>query len=333
MKIIRLILLCSLLVIVPVVHIFTEDMELSIVERKELQMFPELNWKEIKSGKWTSELSDYLSEQFPYRNELRSIKTTLDELIGKTYNNSHYFDGLHVFELGIEINELILKDYYKKYETYQTYFDGDSNFLVIPDKSFYKGYLDYELEGNVIDLRDILSLNDFYQFDHHWNISGINKVLSFLSIENENNEYILSNDFNGSYYGQYGNLFLNKESIYTIDQDSQICLYDTLVDYSCFESLYFMDELESIDQYSVFLGGNRGLITIEGNVNANKELVIFRDSYASSLVPGLINSYSKIVLIDERYLNFYQAKDLLFENGIISSKSDMMFLYQIKSIS
>ena len=58
------------------------------------------------------------------------------------------------------------------------------------------------------------------------------------------------------------------------------------------------------NSYDIFLSGATPILFIENQNNKdNKNLIIFRDSFASSLVPLLIEDYSKITLIDLRYVN------------------------------
>ena len=46
------------------------------------------------------------------------------------------------------------------------------------------------------------------------------------------------------------------------------------------------------------------MITIDNpNAATDKELVIFRDSFGSSLAPLLVEGYAKITILDARYLN------------------------------
>ena len=54
----------------------------------------------------------------------------------------------------------------------------------------------------------------------------------------------------------------------------------------------------------------------------DKELVVFRDSFGSSLVPLLIEGYSKITLIDNRYM----ASQLISEY-VTFDDQDVLFLY------
>ena len=84
-----------------------------------------------------------------------------------------------------------------------------------------------------------------------------------------------------------------------------------------------MDKLETPDLYEVFLSGAQPLLTIENPAGeAGRELVIFRDSYGSSLAPLLLQSYSKVTLVDIRYMSPDQVGDYVtFQN------QDVLFLY------
>ena len=65
------------------------------------------------------------------------------------------------------------------------------------------------------------------------------------------------------------------------------------------------------------------LITIENqDTKSDKELVIFRDSFASSITPLLTEAYSKITLVDIRYLR----SDFL-DKFIDFNHQDILFLY------
>lgn len=53
-----------------------------------------------------------------------------------------------------------------------------------------------------------------------------------------------------------------------------------------------------------------------------KELLLFRDSFGSSIAPLLLENYSKITLIDLRYI----SQEVL-ENYIEFNEQDVLFLY------
>ncbi len=68
--------------------------------------------------------------------------------------------------------------------------------------------------------------------------------------------------------------------------------------------IYDLSKLDVKDQYAVYFGGNYGSLTIKNpNAQTNRHLLIFKDSYANSMVPYLIDGYAQITMIDLRYYN------------------------------
>ena len=71
-----------------------------------------------------------------------------------------------------------------------------------------------------------------------------------------------------------------------------------------------MDErkLSTRDKYAGFLWGNSGYVKIKSSHNLNHEdgktsrLLIFKDSYANSMLPYLTYNYDEIVVVDLRYM-------------------------------
>ena len=90
-----------------------------------------------------------------------------------------------------------------------------------------------------------------------------------------------------------------------------------------------MEELDSADPYEVYLTGANALITIENPEGAGKgQLVIFRDSFASSLAPLLVSEYEKITLVDTRYIAPSQIVNFADFSG-----ADVLFLYSVSIIN
>ena len=92
------------------------------------------------------------------------------------------------------------------------------------------------------------------------------------------------------------------------------------------ESVYQTKETEQplgFDQYDVFLGGAASLLIIKSpKADTDKRLIIFRDSFASSLAPLLLESYAEITLIDLRYISTPLVGEYVDFEG-----ADILFLY------
>jgi len=78
-----------------------------------------------------------------------------------------------------------------------------------------------------------------------------------------------------------------------------------------------------MDGYDIFLSGAQAIQTIEvPNAESDRELIIFRDSFGSSITPLLTGAYSKITLVDLRYI----AADFV-DQFVEFEDQDVLFLY------
>ena len=96
--------------------------------------------------------------------------------------------------------------------------------------------------------------------------------------------------------------------------------------------MYDMEKAYGKDPYEMFLGGSLSLITIDNpNATTDKELIIFRDSFGSSITPLLAEGYSKITVVDVRYVmptmlgTFRDART--GEKLLDFKNADVLFLY------
>jgi len=73
----------------------------------------------------------------------------------------------------------------------------------------------------------------------------------------------------------------------------------------------------------MFLGGSLSLVTIDNpNAQSDKRLVLFRDSFGSSIAPLLVDEYQQVTLVDIRYLAPEMLGQFLDFEGC-----DVLFLY------
>ena len=87
--------------------------------------------------------------------------------------------------------------------------------------------------------------------------------------------------------------------------------------------VYDMEKANGKDPYEMFLSGSISLVTIDNpNAKTDKELVLFRDSFGSSIAPLLATGYSKVTVVDIRYVqSAILGRFVNFENA------DILFLY------
>lgn len=70
------------------------DDAVSESERRPLKQFPTLNVEEVLSGRFQSNFESYMLDQFPLRDELRTLKAlSVRDLFGEKDNNGIYVAG------------------------------------------------------------------------------------------------------------------------------------------------------------------------------------------------------------------------------------------------
>lgn len=136
-----------------------------------------------------------------------------------------------------------------------------------------------------------------------------------------------ADSFYGVYSGQAA-LQVTPDKIMYIDSEiisqAQVYNYETKKT----GAVYDKDKLTGYDPYDFFLSGPSALLRIENPKAAEKKnLIVFRDSYGSSLIPLLIDSYSSIVVVDLRYIAQKKLGELIDFESDEMANADVLFLY------
>lgn len=324
--------------------------EFSESERRKLADFPKFTQQNWLSGKFANEFETYATDNFPFRELFRSIKSVTNyNIFGKSDNNDIYIYEDSMMKLEKTLNEVSVKNALSKFEYLYNKFikDKAKNIYtcIVPDKAYFAWRdgknipsLDYDRlfalirEGmpysTHIDITDSLSLSDFYKTDSHWRQEKIfavaEKLLSQMGTElnDEYTEVDSGIDFKGVYSGQSAkpNSF---ESLIYLTNDTLDSAIVQNHETGKTGGIYDKEKLNSRDPYEVFLHGSCSAMTITNPKNdSGRELIIFRDSYGSSITPLLLEDYSKITLLDIRYM----ASDLCGEFASFEG-ADVLFLY------
>ena len=148
----------------------------------------------------------------------------------------------------------------------------------------------------------------------------------------EYTENILDHPFYGVYYGQSALPLPAEEIRYMTSDFMKDCVvYDHQNGKEI--SFYDMEKAVGKDPYERDLSGNLSVVTIENpNASAEKELIVFRDSFGSSLLPLLAEGYRKITVVDIRYVqstNLGILRDQRTGKVLIDFQSadDVLFIY------
>lgn len=330
-------------------HLLLPDAAVSYSERRKLAVPPEASADNLLSGKYFADAETYLLDHFPFREQFRTGKAVYTFYGLQARDNS----GIYLHDGGVYQLEYPLRDDQVRYaakliETLSQTKLTENNrtfYAVIPDKNWFvaeeNGYpsLDYErlfslmretlVKPKEIDLTGVLEVGDYYRTDPHWRqerlLPAAQRIAETLGVAidpPDAYEPVTFGAFRGAYYGR---------SALPVQPDTlQYLLSDTLRDCTVASieqegvtTVYTPEAYDGMDGYDVFLSGAAALLTIENpHAATDRELVIFRDSFGSSLAPLLVSGYRTVTLIDLRYI----ASGAL-DAYITFDDQDVLFLY------
>jgi len=324
--------------------------ERSESERRKLAQKPELTLTSVLDRTFMDDFAGFAVDQFPLRDTFRTVKALFAYYGLQQLDNNGYFihDGYIVkqtYPLSQPSVNHATSALNKVYNTYLKDTDCKIYLTVVPDKGYYLaeelGYpaMDYkELDAQLaeklhwaqmIDIRDTLSLEDYYQTDTHWRQEKLLDTAAALcramGAEAPNaGDYTLQKvekPFYGVYYG-HGAVPMAGEDMYLLQ--SQLLLDCKVYDAAGQElSLYDLSKLDSQDMYEVYLSGNQPIVTIENpHATTDKELVLFRDSFGCSIAPLLLQGYQTVTLVDIRYIN-----QNMIGQFVTFEDQDVLFMY------
>ena len=318
-------------------------------ERRPLAQMPQFSQKTILSGSFMRDFADYAVDQFPLRDEFRELKALYSYyILGQKDNNGIYLHDGYAAKMEYPMNEKSLRYAADRFnDLYKTLLQKSGSrvfFAAVPDKSYYLAQdagvlrMDYEALfetvqsampfATPIDLTGALELGDYYRTDTHWRQEKLSDVVQVLSEEmgfpmpETVGETTVSEDFYGVYYGQAA-MPMEPDRLTHITfpgwEDVQVFSADT----GKTKGLYDMEKVSSKDPYEMFLSGNMAIQKITNpHADPQKKLIIFRDSFGSSLAPWLSTAYGEITLLDTRYVSPAALGKLVKFEG-----QDVLFLY------
>lgn len=325
--------------------------DVSDAERRPLAQMPEITAQSVLNGKFMSSFEDFTLDQFPFRDSFRALKSAFHlYVLGQSDNNGIYLADGYAAKMEYPLNMVSINHAINRfsylYEQHLT--DSDVFMAIVPDKGYYlaeeSGHLSLDYDAlytafrenlpfaTQIDLRDTLSLSDYYRTDTHWKqenlIPAASKIAEALRIAAPDVEsytpVTLERPFYGVYYGQAA-LPMKPDALTYLG--SEILKNCTVFDHETQKntSVYDLSRESSKDLYDIFLSGAKPLLTIENPAaREEKELIVFRDSFGSSLIPLLVHDYSTVTVVDIRYVGIDFLPKFLDFHG-----QDVLLLYSI----
>lgn len=337
--------------------ILLPDKEFSDRERRFLASFPSVNAEDFNSGRFMDSFETYSYDQFTFRETFLNIKSFVTRNILLKGDDEGYYKK-EGYLAKIEYPENVKKveaNANKLLDVYKSYIEGSDckvYFSLIPDKNYYLGTaagyptMDYDSffdtaksvfdVAEFINIKNELETEDFYKTDPHWRQEKILPVVDklFVAFGKSPHGVYLSNiatkDFRGALYSQSG-IGADSEVIEYLSSDvlDKVVVTDYASGSPVPGVLYNREMISSRDPYEFFLSGNQPIQIIESpDSETEDEIVIFRDSFGSSIAPFFAEKYRKITLVDLRYLN-----SSLVGQFVEFTNQDVLFIYSTSTFN
>ena len=330
--------------------LFGEKSEVIKEERRLSAKMPPIS--EIFSESFSGDFEEHFLDTFPKRNTFRYLDSSFRKnIMLQSDVNKIYEEAGHLSKIEYPMNEKQILHSAKKIEEISKMAEN-VYYSVIPDKNYFlKGdklrpRIDYEklltiLSENIksaqyIDIFDKLTIDNHYKTDTHWRQEAIlptaNKLLEKMGNDISHVDYTPKEYKN--FYGVYA-----MQSAFSTSPETLITLENEKITSATYESIenegtfptYNSELFDGNDSYDIFLGGAKALINISRplqNGEKEKKLVLFRDSFGSSIAPLFLENYNHITMVDLRYISSKLLSEYVdFEN------SDVLFLYNTQIIN
>ncbi len=349
-------ILCTVFFVFCIINLLWPSNGFSHSENRALSGFPSISAETITNGSFMSDFDAYCDDQLILRDFFVSLKAHVQLLTFKTENNGvykakdSYFINKPSYDAdisqsnidaiknisdggGLKVSVAIVPTAYQILCDKLPENTAD-NELISNLNNLNKGF-----EGsnvNVIDMSKALNQNRdeyiYYRTDHHQTAKG--SFLSYTEIakalgitpytEKDFKVTEVANNFLGTNHSKFMLAVRNKDSIlsYELKQNKPKITLTLPESDKKFDSLYIKENLDKKDKYTYYMNGNHGVHIVNTDVDNGKKLVVFKDSYAHSIVPFLANHYEEIHMIDLRYFN-----DDVFEYMYKNKLSNILFLY------
>ena len=325
-----------------IINIVKKDTLISKSERRKLAQFPEFSSKSLFDGTFFHKFDNYATDQFFQRDKFRLLKVIIELKTKHNYNDLYVYND-YIIKQTYPLSETSISRLTKKINYLKENYlkNNEIYFSIIPDKNYYVSNgnlkLDYsKMEemlktnlsyANYIDIFNTLSIENYYKTDTHWKQETLIDVANKFAHEMNFN---ISNSYQKEKITKFLGVYAGQLPIKNNYEDINILINDSINNSKVYNyetkkttQVYDLTKINSIDKYDIYLSGATPLITITNELSDNtKELIVFRDSYGSSLIPLFISGYKKITMIDTRYIS-----PKILNRYIEFNNQDVLFLY------
>ena len=268
------------------------DVEFSQQENKYLQMLPRFSLDALTDGDFTEDFERYTTDQFPFRDAWVALKARCELLTGKKENNGVYYceGGVLIPDFDMPAKETVDRNVSYLNALVDgidipVYFGlipgaGEVQASLLPKNApvgSQQTVIDWAYgasRATNIDVQSALGAHKdeyiFYRTDHHWTslgaFYGYGALCQALDLPAPSHAScdLSAEDFYGTSYSSSGFAWVRPDAIETfVPDDGAVTVFNCEKDPPTQGPLYDTSFLNVKDKYSMFLGGNCALRSIE----------------------------------------------------------------------
>lgn len=325
-------------------------------ENRMLAAAPDFSWASFMDGSFRQAAERWFADHFPGRDSWLSMHNLLHTVTGQRESGGAYLgkngqlflvpaavDAENVQKLAEAISDFAAKHPQLKHtvaivpNAVSVQKENLPSFVTAPDQQAEIADFGNRLKGvtNVdlfSPLREKHEKYIYYLTDHHWTSLGarygfeaLAQPLGITSTELFD-IHAVSEDFKGTLASKSGRRS-TVDSIYMYLPDTDVAYYVRYPESGeTAGSMFVRSALAGNDKYAFFFGGNYPVVEIHTTADTGRRLLVFKDSYANTLMQFMYPYFDEIVMVDARY--FYDNIDpILNQNGI----TDVLYLYNAET--
>lgn len=348
-------LLIGVIVLLSVAGLVVEDRDFSPSENRKLAGFPDFSLSDLLDGSYLQGMGDYIADQFPARDMWITLNLKLNQLLGqKEFSGVYLCEDNYLIQIPSAPNET---QHERNLNAINTFARNHPNLNMVmtvapnsvtvhadklPENAPVRDQMAdlYHIASTVTDVKvvdvtqKLMEHKDeylYYRTDHHWTSLAAYYAFQVIAPElritapgmEEYAVYPVSTTFEGTLSSKSGShsaldtveIMVPKSGIeyfvtYNSDSNTNIC------------SLYNRAALDAKDHYTVFFGGNYSRVDITTTARTERNLLVFKDSYANCMIQFLYPYFDHITMIDPRYY-YDNVEHVITSQGI----TDVLFLY------
>lgn len=356
-----ILLLFGLLILVLPQQHFSEN------ENRTLAILPKFHLADFCSGGYQPELEDAVDDQVPGRDRFTALASLIQRMAGYRDIGGAYLaaDDTLISKMTIDdIEQFRYMENLRYVEYLSEQCPEQLNLMLVPSAGtilseqlpyqapFYEAGPMYKAakvvcsETQILDLRkplrlqrDLLEEEDwntsvYFQTDHHWTLPGAYQgYAAYVKAQNrEPREYasfapeLVSEEFYGTLYSKVLDRNRKADVMYAASQVGDI--ESVVCDGKEQNGIYDEKKLSAKDKYAYFFGGNYGEVRVRMDTESERKLLVFKDSFANSMIPFLLQDYQEVIMIDLRYYRQSVAELLEEEND-----AEILVLYEMSNFA